>query len=139
MRGQLHSFAFKDPADHEVARQSLGTGDGVTKQFQIYKTYSIGSASYSRDITKPVTSTVSVWLNGVLQVSGYSVSRTTGIITFSPAPIYHASIEVAVTEFDVPVRFMQSKLSWQMIDRFGAQGDLAFVCSELGLIEVIGE
>lgn len=138
MRGQLHSFAFLDPADNSVARQVIATADGATVDFQIIKSYTIGGATYERSITKPVTAGVSVWVNNVLQSSGYTVSRTTGIITFSVAPTDTYSIEAAVTQFDVPVRFAESRLAWTAVNRNIVNG-LIWVCSSLKLIEVIGE
>lgn len=60
------------------------TGDGVTTAFTLGKT--------------PATSTAAdfqVWINGVVQNSGYSVNTTTKVITFSPAPALNAKIVVA--------------------------------------------
>lgn len=137
MRGPFHAFAFRDFADYRLAREQVATGDGSTAEFQISKGYNVGSATYRRQITKPVLDTVSVWVNGALQVSGYTVSRLTGAITFAAPPGEGASIEVAC-EFDVPVRFAQGRLSWAAVNRNDAEG-LVYVCSELSLIEVLGE
>jgi uncharacterized protein (TIGR02217 family) len=51
-----------------------------------------------------VAGTVKVYLEGIEQLSGWSVDTTTGLVTFGtpPAP----DVEVTVDfEFDVPVRF----------------------------------
>lgn len=103
-RGMAHSFPFRDWSDYTLARQQIGIGTGALTTFQIYKRYSDGVYNYDRTITKPVTSpdSVQVWVNSVLQTSGYSVGRTTGIITFTPAPTLGHAIEVAC-DFDVPV------------------------------------
>jgi uncharacterized protein (TIGR02217 family) len=102
-RGQLYAFRFRDWANHTLAAQNIGTGDGVTTAFQIVQTWTAGSETHSRKITRPV-SAISVYLGGVLQVSGYSVNYATGIITFTPAP--SAAVAIAVTgTFDIPVRF----------------------------------
>lgn len=136
MRGPFHAFAFRDPADYVMDRQALvSLGDSPDVAFQLAKAYTIGAETYRRTITKPVTSTVQVWVGGVLQASGWSVSRTTGIITFDDAP--GASVE-ASCEFDVPVRFAQSRLAWNRVDRNVSRGDL-WMCEELSLIEVLGE
>lgn len=137
MRGQLHTFAFNDPADNVCDRQSIGTGTGARTTFQIYKTYAVGSASYNRNITKPVTGTTRVWVNGVEQMSGWSVARTTGIITFSAAPANGHTVE-ASCEFDVPVRFAQPRLAWAAVSHNPTDGVL-WECSELSLVEVLGE
>ena len=57
-----------------------------------------------RVITKPVTGTVVVAVNGTPKTSGWSVSSTTGVITFSPA-INPADVVTAGFEFDTPMRF----------------------------------
>lgn len=136
MRGPFHAFAFRDPADYQMARQSiLSTGDSPDVSYQLAKDYTVGAETYRRTITKPVTATVQVWVGGVLQVSGFTVSRTTGAVEFSAAP--GGAVE-ASCEFDVPVRFAQARLSWNRVDRNVARGDL-WMCDELSLIEVIGE
>ncbi len=45
-----------------------------------------------------------VYLDGVEQLSGWSVDATTGIVTFTTAPAAGAAI-TADFELDVPVRF----------------------------------
>lgn len=84
----------------------LGTGDGSKTQFQLRKVYSSGGVDSVRNLTKIVSGTVKVALNGTLQTEGthYSVNYNTGIITFNTAP--GVGVEVtAGCEFDVPVRF----------------------------------
>ena len=68
------------------------------------KHYPSGSAIQVRTITKPVAGTVKVYLDGVEQLSGWSVDATTGLVTFSTAPASDVEI-TADFEFDVPVRF----------------------------------
>lgn len=137
MRGPVHSFPFRDLFDYECARSTIATGDGSDLTIQLVKPYTIGSQTYSRPITKPITSSVRVWVNGIEQLSGWTVSRTTGIVTFGVAPADGAVIEASF-EFDVPVRFAESRLSWRAENRNVAQG-LIFFCDSLSLIEVIGE
>lgn len=137
MRGPVHSFPFRDLFDYECERSIIAIGDGSDTTIQLVKPYTVGSETYSRTITKPITSTVRVWINDIEQVSGWSVSRTTGIITFSSAPASSAVVEASF-EFDVPVRFVESKLSWRADNRNAAAG-LIFFCDSLSLIEVIGE
>jgi len=51
-----------------------------------------------------VAGAVRVYLDGIKQVSGWSVNTTTGLITFSTAPAAGEEI-TADLELDVPVRF----------------------------------
>lgn len=107
-RGMAHSFRFKDWSDFELARQNIGTGDGADATWQIYKYYSDSAGNYTRDLTKIVSGSVSVWVNNTLKtiVTHYNVNYDTGVITFTGGniPAVAEAIEVAC-EFDVPVRF----------------------------------
>lgn len=85
---------------------TLGTGDGSKTQFQLIKRYVSGPTTVVRNLTKPVSGTVKVALDGTLKAEGtdYTVNYETGIITFTAAP----GVGVVVTagcEFDVPARF----------------------------------
>ena len=111
--GRLHGFRFKDWADFKSCLpsqmpgptdQPIGTGNGSATQFQLTKRYTSGAQSWTRAITKPVAGTVTIALNGTPQASGWSVSTTTGLVTFDTAPAAGAVL-TAGFEFDVPVRF----------------------------------
>lgn len=111
----LHGFRWKDwadykscPASREVTAldQSLGHGDGATRDFRLLKTYRSGAWSSSRQIAKPVAGSVRVALAGteITEGLGWSVDAATGIVTFDTPPAVGAEITVGY-EFDVPVRF----------------------------------
>ncbi|WP_017998485.1 DUF2460 domain-containing protein [Paracoccus sp. N5] len=111
--GRLHGFRFKDWADFKSclpsqtpgpANQPIGTGNGAATLFQLTKRYTSGAQSWTRAIAKPVAGTVTIALNGTPQASGWSVSTTTGLVTFTTAPAAGVAI-TAGFEFDVPVRF----------------------------------
>lgn len=127
--GRLHGFRFKDWADFKSclplqtpgpADQPIGTGNGAATLFQLAKRYSSGAQSWTRAIIKPVAGTVTIALNGTPQASGWSVSTTTGLITFTTAP----AVGVAITagfEFDVPVRFDTDALDVTLdLERLGS-------------------
>jgi uncharacterized protein (TIGR02217 family) len=102
-RGMLHSFKFRDWSDYQATDEQFGTGDGTTTVFNLYKNYEFGSETQSRRIYQPV-SPIALKGDGVTIGSGYSVSYTTGVVTFDTAPLD----EVVLTwtgEFDIPVRF----------------------------------
>jgi uncharacterized protein (TIGR02217 family) len=104
-------FDFSSSSDHVstpvFTDQVIGTGNGVTTQFQLKKLYTDSSVTYSRNIYKPMTSpAISVGKNGVLQTltTHYTVNYNTGIVTFVSAPANGLSI-TAGFKFHVPVRF----------------------------------
>ena len=127
--GRLHGFRFKDWADFKSCLpsqtpgpidQPIGTGNGSTTQFQLTNRYTSGAQSWMRAITKPVAGTVTIALNGTPQASGWSVSTTTGLITFTTAPAAGVAI-TAGFEFDVPVRFDTDALDVTLdLERLGS-------------------
>lgn len=102
--GKGYGFRFKDWADYQATAQNLGTGNGTRTVFQLTKLYVSGAYTYSREIKKPVNGTAKIYLNSILQVSGYTLDLTTGIVTFASAPATGIVVS-ADFEFDVPVRF----------------------------------
>jgi len=128
-RGRANGFRFKDWSDYRATAQTLGTGNGVQTQFQLAKHYTSGSVTETRSITKPAAGTAVIYLNGTPQGSGWSLSTTTGMVTFTAAP----GNGVAVTadfEFDVPVRFDTDHLSARL-DTYGSHSWL-----DIPLVEV---
>ncbi len=92
-----------------ATNQAIGIGDGTTTAFQLVKAYSSGAHTWTRTITKPVTGTVTVALDGIVQASGWSVDTATGLVTFTAAPASGVIVSVGF-EFDVPVRFDTDRL-----------------------------
>lgn len=120
--GQAGTFRFKDWTDHWAGMNQttgglvygtpvqIGTGNGTATAFQLVKSYSSGSSTWSRRITRPVASTVKVYLNGVQQASGWTLNASTGVVTFSAAPGSGVAVAWA-GEFHVPARFATDALS----------------------------
>lgn len=113
--GQLHGFRWKDWSDYKsclpsgtptAEDQLIGTGDGVTTEFQLQKTYLSGLQHYTRPIRKPVLGTVVVAVAGDAKIEGleFSVNPESGQIAFNLAPDLGTRV-TAGFEFDVPVRF----------------------------------
>ena len=74
------------------------------KKFQLIKTYKINDNILCyRKITKPVISTIKIFIDNV-ETNNFDIDLTTGIITFNSAPKNNSKIQ-ADFEFDVPVRF----------------------------------
>lgn len=137
VHGSAYAFRFKHHADFKSGNitqavsptdQVIGTGDGAITEFPLKKTYTKGALSRARLITKPNTDTVHVALNGVEQLSGWSVDTTTGVITFDSAPGNGVSVQAGF-EFDVPVRFQNDYLpsTWE---------DYQLLSADVPLIEV---
>lgn len=126
-RGRLYGFRWKDVADWKSCTpmetpapddQAIGTGDGVGSVFQLIKTYGSVHAPWVRPITKPVVGTVTVVVDGVLQVEGadFTVDATSGEVTFEPGSVPAMGAEVrAGFEFDVPVRFDTDRLEINVV------------------------
>jgi uncharacterized protein (TIGR02217 family) len=115
--GRLYGFRFKDFSDYKSCApgvtataldQPFGTGDGVTTEFQLVKTYSSGPADWQRIIKKPVSGTVIAAVDGV--TTAVTSDTTTGLVTFASPPASGAVL-TAGFEFDVPVRFDNDALS----------------------------
>ncbi len=129
-KGRADGFRFKDWSDYKVTGQAIGTGNGSNKIFQLVKTYSNGGITETRTITKPVTGTLAVYVNSVLQSGpAYSLDSTTGKITFVTAPANTSPI-TADFEFDVPVRFDTDRLS-ATLDAYGVNS-----WNDIPLVEV---
>jgi uncharacterized protein (TIGR02217 family) len=112
-RGRGYGFRWLDGADYrsrrprdpvEATDQLIGTGDGEQTAFQLAKVYGAAHAPWTRTITKPVSGTVLVALDGIQQGAGWSVDETTGVVTFDVAPGSGVAVSAGF-EFDVPVRF----------------------------------
>ena len=121
-RGRLYGFRWKDKTDHkscapdetpEATDQVIGTGDGAATAFQLKKTYGAAFAPFQRTITKPVSGSVIVAVDGLSQIedTDFVVDATNGIVTFLPGrePSGGAAV-TAGFEFDVPVRFDTDEL-----------------------------
>ena len=79
LKGSFDSFLYLDPYDNTATSQAIGTGDGSNKVFQIVRNF----GSFIEPI-KAVVGSPSIYLNGVLQSSGYTI--TDGVLTFTTAP-----------------------------------------------------
>lgn len=116
-------FRIKDWADYKSDSRGVVTAIDAT-HFQLGKTYSSGSATYTRKITKPISA---------ITVSGggsYSVDYSTGIITKSSG----ANPTGWSGEFDVPVQFDADELPWVVASRSG--DGLMYVCDQLSMTEM---
>lgn len=120
--GPFASFPWRDPFDFASIRlayanettasilarigggdQVFGVGDGLTRTFQLTKTYQRGGYSKVRPIQLPVLSSLII-LDAGGAAGSHSVSRPGGLVTFDVAPVANHVLTWGGL-FDVPVRF----------------------------------
>ena len=78
-QGQFGTFLYTDPSDNAVTAGAIAAGDGATTTFTF--------ARFLGAFFEPVgwvTSVSNVYLNGVNQVSGWSLSQPNGLVFTSP-------------------------------------------------------
>lgn len=120
-RGAARGFRFRDPFDNvsgdfgsapQPDDQALGLGDGVRSEFPLVKAYGAGEDAQQRFITRPVTGSIRVALDGVEQPSGWG-HMGLGVVGFDEPPGEGVLVSAGFA-FDVPVRFAEDRLE---IDR----------------------
>lgn len=146
MRGPLHIWPWRDPLDFasvpltaplltpaiSSSDEPLGTGDGLTRRFPIYRTYAVGAQTYRRRIELPVTASVVVAgldpMMAPVVLPDFTVSRPGGEVIFD-TPV---DADVTLTcgfLFDVPVRFESDDAFEGIVQSFnlGGHSDLTFI------------
>lgn len=143
MGGPAQTWPFRDPLDFgslalprpngtpapTALDQTIGTGDGVTTQYQLRKTYVRGAKSYVRDIHLPVAASVVVSVNAVvLSASDFAVSRPGGIVTLGTAAGVGQAVKAGYL-FDCEVRFEDDGAFDGIVRSWHAAGfaDLSFI------------
>jgi uncharacterized protein (TIGR02217 family) len=113
-RGPAVGFRFRDPYDNSsngmtgvptATDQAIGTGDGATDRFALLKDY---DSAELRRITRPVSGSVRVALNGTELTTGWTLQEK-GIVEFTTPPAAGVSITAGFL-FDVPVRFADDRI-----------------------------
>lgn len=144
-RARGYSFLFWAEDDHELIRQQIGSTDSVTTVFQVYKRYTNTVRNYDRDITRIAAGTYTVWVNGIQATEGagageYQLDTATGLLTLGAtlgnigdSPPTVETIEIAITEFYIPMRFDDDEWQGTIID--GTQGNNRIYSVNLNLIE----
>lgn len=135
-RGRLYGFRWQDWSDFKSSAgtaaiaatdQTLGTGNGATRNWQLIKTYGASFAPWVRAIRKPVAGTVLIAVNGAALAAGAStLDATTGIVTLASAPAAGAVVSAGF-EFDVPVRFDTDALDYVLLPKFNDPLDIPIV------------
>ncbi|MEE9432792.1 MAG: DUF2460 domain-containing protein [Sphingorhabdus sp.] len=111
--GSAKGFRFRDPFEHSSSAmtgtpgtgdQEIGVGDGVQTEFALIKQYGAGDERQMRRITRPVTDSAVIAIDGI-PASGWTLGEQ-GIIIFETAPEEGALVTAGFL-FDVPVRFAE--------------------------------
>lgn len=148
--GMFDGFRIKDLWDWTSASdgkstpaaddQSLGTGDGSTTEFQLKKKWVKGANSLTKNIRKPVTSTVVIEVDGVSQTESvdFTVDTTTGIVTFTTAPS-NGDVITCGFEYDIPVRFDSDDMTSILQSVYTAAGGDIVGIDAIPLIEDFNE
>ena len=147
MGGKANGFRFYDPLDNSFTNQIIGVGNGVQTIFQLVKTYTIGSQTYQRNVTKPITASVINYLGQSLTntvsfkdtsgpLNSWTLDYTTGLVTFGSA-IADGQVIYATGSFDYPVRFDVDELPIKIEESNVSGGDPIISIVSLPLIEVL--
>lgn len=128
-RAGVHGFRLKDWSDFEAEDEVFSVGTGAQQVVQLTKTYAFGGQSVVRPIRKP--------LAGVVVTSNFvpiaaSIDTTTGLATFTATA---AQIMRWSGEFDVPVMFVNDRLSFSFEDKSDNEG--FFLTADVDLEEDI--
>lgn len=85
--GAWDSFLFQDPDDSVALGQAFGTGDGVTEDFQLIRSFGDWN-----EPTKNIGS-ADIYVDAVLQTPTTDYTRSsTGLISFTSAPAANTSL-----------------------------------------------
>lgn len=143
LAGQFNTARFKDPYDYKSCAlgdsiassdQILGTGDGSTVDFDLVKTYTVGSLSMSRPTPGVLATSLIVEVGGAT-TAGYTRTPWTNTITFATAPATGAVIKAGF-EFDVLVEFGVDQFNVIAENCNSINGQLVFAVDNLPLREV---
>lgn len=125
-RGPLHAFRFRDPLDWKSSApgqepssidQHIGVGDGVEAQFEFRKQYGSGASAWWRVIDKPVPESIQIAVDGTAKSLGddFAFNAENASVEFTVGAIPAAgAVVTAGFEFDVPVRFEQEELRYNL-------------------------
>ncbi len=128
-RGSRFAFLLKDFADFSVNKQSIGVGDGIKKEFQLYKTYYDEKYSYIRKITRVIEDSLIISLED-RQINDWQFNKDKGVIFFKNPPEENVNL-LASFEFYIIVRFSEDSFDYKR----RADGTIEIL--NVSLVEVI--
>lgn len=114
--GRANTFPIKDPFDYKTGRlsddptgndQNLGTAQVGQTDFQLRKLYQFGSVTQERKITRPIESSMIVWVDGAPQ--SYTM-QPLGVVRFD-TPLLGGEVVTWGGEFQVPCAYASDDLA----------------------------
>jgi uncharacterized protein (TIGR02217 family) len=137
-QGRLYGFRWKCKVFNtatdsiQTSIPLLGTGNGTVKTFQIKRKFGIGAYAWSMPVNKPVSGTVKIYIDSAEIPSGHatygwSVSTTTGVVTFASAANISGKDIYCDFEFNFPVRFDSDSIGSSWVDYRLHQYDIPIV------------
>lgn len=128
-RGSRFAFLLKDFVDSSVQKQILGIGDGMQKEFQLYKSYDDEKYPYVRKINKIQRDSLKLYIEKG-EIQNWELNQDTGMITLENS-LKLGSILCASFEFYVIVRFADDSFDYE------SRSDGTIEILNVSLIEVI--
>jgi hypothetical protein len=149
--GSARGFLLWDVSDFYASAQNVGIGNGTATTFQLQLSYSDGGNSFTENLLHPVPTGTSipnpscigpasgatvtanaVTVGGSAETEGtaYTISPSTGIVTFTTAPASGATI-LWTGWYYIPVRFDS--------DEFSLDLDVIYAKSVPRLVQVFNE
>jgi len=111
-QGMFDTFLYQDADDNAVTGQQIGAGDGSTAVFQLIRNF----GGFVEPVLAP-NNVSAVYLNGVVQSSGWSVSNwggtAPGQLTFSSPPGSGVAI-TADFSYYFPVRMSEDSVAFTL-------------------------
>ena len=122
-QGSFKEFFYFDRFDNAVVGQPFGVGDGVTSAFQLKRSTTIGTNTFSEPIMG-VSGTPTIYVNGTA-TSAYTVGPL-GILTFTTPPAA-AAVLTWTGSFFFLCRFAKDELTTtQMMSGLWSEQGLEF-------------
>lgn len=125
--GQYQEFLFLDPSDNMVTGQPFGIGDGVTTRFQLTRSMSFGSSTFSEPIGG-VTGTPTVFADAA-PIANFTVGPRGSILFASPPAA--GKVLTWTGRFMFACRFDDDELELnQMMQSLWSQDGLSFTTTK---------
>lgn len=127
-QGMFDSFLYQDADDNTATGQSLGSGDGTTRSFQLVRSF----GGFIEPIIAP-NAVGNIYLAGVAQSpSAYGVNSATGIVTFTTAPGASVAVSADFT-FYFRCRFAEDSMDFEkFMSQLWRAKKLAFISVKSG-------